>query len=323
LDQAACEHPEIARVPVTRPLVVTGLLRSGTTLVQNLLAQHPGLRSPDLWELMSPVTAGGRGPDATDAEHEAIADAAQAYVDEYYQVAPDLRMIHFLDARRPDECHRLTGNAFTTMVYEMRYRIPGYAAWSAGHDHAAAYRFHREQMRAILWRRPGGPAVFKDPFHLWQLPALVSAYPDARIVHLHRDPAVTIPSTCSLCVTVRGARTDELDRTDIGRQWRDNVAAAVDALPVVRKQLAADAPDAAVLDVRYRDLMADPVATLGAICEFAGAPLTDAAERAMRDYLAANPATRHGSHRYAAADFGLDETDLGRQFAGYRDDYGL
>ena len=38
--QTLREHPEIASVPIPRIVYVTGLERSGTTLLHNLLAQH-------------------------------------------------------------------------------------------------------------------------------------------------------------------------------------------------------------------------------------------------------------------------------------------
>lgn len=43
-------HPEIARVPIDRPIMVAGLPRSGTTHLVNLLAADPRLRSTPLWE---------------------------------------------------------------------------------------------------------------------------------------------------------------------------------------------------------------------------------------------------------------------------------
>ena len=76
LDQLAARHAEIREWPVVRPVVLTGLLRSGTTLLHNLLALHPGLRAPLLWELMSP--AGERGDDDL---HERLAVDAQSWVD--------------------------------------------------------------------------------------------------------------------------------------------------------------------------------------------------------------------------------------------------
>jgi hypothetical protein len=307
-------HPEIAETPIPRPVFVTGLLRTGTTLVHNLLAQHPDLRVPDLWELMHPV-----GPRGDAADYERLADAAQAYVEDYYKVAPALPAIHFLDARRPDECHRLGATSFQSMVYEMRYRVPSYGRWLAEQDLTEAYRQHRRLLQAVLWRIPGGPVVQKCPFHLWNLPELMTVYPDARIIHLHRSPAASIPSTCSLCVTIRAGRSDNVDASEVGRHWLDRIERNAQALDPADRAI----PDGQVLDVRYQDLVADPLTTLDRICDFIEVPLTDAAERAMRRYLADNGQARHGAHRYRPEDFGLDAADLERRFVGYRKQYDL
>ena len=312
LRRLSSEHPEIAHTPVPRPVFVTGLLRTGTTLVHNLLAQHPGLRVPALWELMHPA-AGRTGT----AETDRLVTTTQSYVDEYNAVAPGLKAIHFLDARRPDECHRLTANAMQSMVFEMRYRVPGYGAWLAGTDDTPAYAYHRRQLQAILWARPGGPVVLKCPFHLWSLESLMRVYPDARVVHLHRDPAETVPSTCSLCLAIRAARSDRVDPHEIGRQWLARIEAAVDDLDRARKAI----PAGQLLDVRYRDLMADPIGTMRRVGEFIGVPLPERGAAAMRTYLSHNTPTTRGVHRYRAEDFGLDPADLRARFADYRATY--
>jgi hypothetical protein len=315
LDRLVARHPEIATTAVPGPIVITGMLRTGTTMVHNLLAQHPDLRVPALWELMNPAA-----PRSDATEYERLADAAQAYVEEYYRVAPDLPMIHFLDARRPDECHRLTANAFESLVYDMRYRVPSYGAWLAERDGVEAYQCHRRQLQAILWRDNGaGPVVLKCPFHLWKLRALARVYPEARIVHLHRSPTETVPSTCSLCVTVRGARSDDIDRTEIGRQWLARIETAL----VDADDARAGIGHGQLLDVRYADLVRDPMATMAGICAFAGVPLTAAAEAAMARYLTDNAQTKHGVHRYRPEDFGLATAELDERFAAYRDRYYL
>jgi len=56
-------HPEIAEVPLPPIVYITGLERSGTTLLYNLLAVHPDARALLRWELMEPV------PPPTAAEH--------------------------------------------------------------------------------------------------------------------------------------------------------------------------------------------------------------------------------------------------------------
>jgi Sulfotransferase family len=301
--------PHVARQPIVRPVFIIGLLRTGTTLVHNLLAQHPGLRCPNLWELMTP---GGPNDPLSNA---AAARAAQAYVDDYYRHAPELPKIHFLDSCRPDECHRLTANSFRSMVFWMRFHVPGYARWLDAQDQRPAYRSHRSQLQAILWRMPGGVPVLKCPFHLWYLDALLDTYPDARFVHLHRSPTVSVPSTCSLSAVIRGARSDRVDRMEIGRFWLAQVERGLSRVMAARDGCLSSRP---VLDIRYPDLVADPLAAVARICEFLEVPLTNQAANRMRRYLAENPAGRHGEHRYTAEEFGLRAADLDERFADYR-----
>ncbi|MBX7266317.1 sulfotransferase [Micromonospora sp. Llam7] len=308
VERLHAQVPDVGNVPLRRPIFVTGLLRTGTTLAQNLLTEHPAMRAPALWELMLPVSESG-------ADAEDLADRAQGYVDEYYTVAPLLRSIHFLDARRPDECHRLTGNAFASMVYGMRYRVPSYDRWLDENGMLAAYRDHRRQLQAILWRRPGRNVVLKCPFHLWHLSDLVRVYPDARIVVLHRDPAVTVVSTCLLCETVRGARSDAIDRHEIGRQWSTAVATG---LRRFARDRAALPPTAQLIEADYVDLVRDPIATMREICDRLGVGLDGPAETAMRRYLAAHPQYSTGAYRYRAEDYGLDPMHLARDFAALR-----
>jgi hypothetical protein len=312
LNRLVGEHPEVSTWPIERPVFVTGLLRSGTTLMHNLLAQHPGVRAPVLWELMHPA-----GPRSHPRGYGPLVEQTQRYLDEYYRLAPTLRGIHLMEARRPDECHRLMATSFESMIYEARYRVPSYAAWLRGRDLTGPYRLHRRQLMAILWRRPGARVVLKCPFHLWSLDALIRVYPDARVVQLHRTPAETIPSTCSLVATMRAARTDRVDRSEIGRQWLDRIAEALGGLQRARVAV----PAGQLLDVRYADLLTDPVGTLARVCEFAGIPMTTGAATAMRRYLAGNHAGTHVMHRYRAGDFGLDPAELDRRFAGYREEF--
>src|ERR671934_2438060 len=82
-------HPEVERLPFDGPLVVAGLFRTGTTLLQNLLAQHPDMRVPQLWELMHPVSRDGSG-----AERARLIRVTQSYVQAYYRAAPAFRAIH-------------------------------------------------------------------------------------------------------------------------------------------------------------------------------------------------------------------------------------
>jgi hypothetical protein len=305
----AFAHPEIAERPLGPVVVITGLHRSGTTLLQNLLAEHPGLRAPRLWELMSPVAA-----DVTRARGR-----TSDYIAAYYRDAPGFRAIHELGPDRPEECHRLIGNCFYSEIYGIRYRVPRYLDWLAGQDLTPAYRFHLTQLQAILGREPGGPVVLKCPLHLWHTDALAAVYPQALVVRLHRDPAQTVPSGCSLVTVIRRARSERVDLAELGRFWLRRTDGAVGLL---RRQ----GPDAAhglpVLDVRYPDLIRDPVGTAASVCDFARVEMTGQAAGLMGDWLARSRSPA-ASHEYDASDFGLDTGQLRNRFRGYRDQYDL
>ena len=48
-------HPEILDIPITAPIVIVGLPRTGTTHLHNLISADPALRSLPYWEALEPV----------------------------------------------------------------------------------------------------------------------------------------------------------------------------------------------------------------------------------------------------------------------------
>ncbi|WP_239123134.1 sulfotransferase family protein [Rhizocola hellebori] len=300
-------QPELAQTPI-QPIVITGLLRSGTTFLQQLLAQHPGLRAPALWELMAPASP--RKPSHLVADGE-------SYVEEYYRAAPDFRSIHPLDARQPEECHRLTANSFRHFIFGLRYRVPSYVRWLRAQPMAEAYRFHREQLSCLLAREPGDPVLLKCPSHLWHLDALAQVYPGAKVVRLHRRASVSLPSVASLTAVVRAARSAAVDPAEIGAYWLEEAAPVLDSMRRGVGPLRTPP-----LDIRFTDLTADPLRVAGQVCDYAGVPMTEQATARMTAFLS-GATGKPGNHRYRAQDFGLSAQLLDERFARYHSEFDL
>jgi hypothetical protein len=305
----AHEQPEVAAVPVDHAVFIVGFPRTGTTLLHNLLAQNPGLRCPNLWELLTPAGARSVG------EQTAARRRAEAYVEWYYKSAERMPAIHPMDAGRPDECQRLLTNAFRSPIYWVRHDVPSYAQWLNRQDLTRAYQFHRLQLQSILWRIPGAVPVLKDPFHIWNLSVLGRVYPRARYIFLHRDPAVSLVSTCSLTAVARGARSQHIDGPAIGRFWLGQFEEVLDRVEADRR---ATVPEGAALDIDYKDLTRDPMGMAQRISAFLDVPFSAEATARTQAFLDENPLRGKGAHDYAASDFGFAKGQLDERFAPHR-----
>lgn len=58
-------HPEIRDVEISRPIIIAGLPRTGTTHLHNLLAADPALRTLPYWESLEPVLSPPSRPRST------------------------------------------------------------------------------------------------------------------------------------------------------------------------------------------------------------------------------------------------------------------
>ena len=79
-------HPAIAEQPVPDPLFVTGLPRTGTTLLHGLLAQDPGHRAPLSWEMMFPSPP----PERAHHHHDPRIAAAERQLRWFHRLNPGL-----------------------------------------------------------------------------------------------------------------------------------------------------------------------------------------------------------------------------------------
>jgi hypothetical protein len=304
-------HPEIGAQAVIRPVIVTGLPRTGTTALAHLLAADPDSRALRTWEAGSPAPP----PDArTEATDERIA-ATQAGIDMSHQLMPDLPRLYFATATSPSEALDLTGLSFRALQWGGQARVPAYEDWLLGADLAPAYEFQRRVHQLLQWRCPPARWTWKNPPDLFGLEAVRAAFPDALFVWTHREPFAVMASVASLVTVVRRLGTDAVDRVEIGRRQLDLWSEAVARGLAARDRLGEDA----FADVYIGDLTRDPVATLGALYDRLGWTLTEGAERAMRDWLAGNPRHGRGGHDPDPATFGLAAGEIRDRFAGYCD----
>jgi hypothetical protein len=237
--------------------------------------------------------------------------------------------VHPIDATGPEEEILLLDLAFRSTVPEATMNVPSYASWLEGVDQGPAYRAMARALKALQWQRaPLGDAqqsgdawrwVLKTPHHLEWLDELPKVLEDPLIVWTHRAPTEVVGSFCSMIAHGRGVFSDHVDPIDIGRSWLRKGKRMVERAMEARVRLG----DANVIDVKYKELIEDPLSVVRSIEERAGLGWDRDVEGRIRRAMAVEKKDRHGVHRYSLEAFGLDDRAVNDAFASYRSAVGV
>jgi hypothetical protein len=315
LEDLTARNPEIAAMQVKAPVFVVGLQRTGTTMLHRLLTCEPRLRSMAAWEALNPAPFPGgtnrRGVDLRVRKAQ-TAEAALRYL------APELFAIHPVEADAPEEDIHLLDITFMSPAIDAILRVPEYQAWFSEVDQLPAYRYMHRMIQLLLWQR-SGRWLGKTPHHLEHLDALLSVYPDAKIVLTHRDPARTVASFCSMMAHSRAMFSNNVNPDEIGQQFGAKAIRAIDRVMDVRSRKSPDS----FLDVLYQDVVADPLKEVRRVYDFIGLDLTPESEAAMQRWRVENRQTKHGTHHYQLEDFGLSRSGIDPNFEAYREKFGV
>ncbi len=305
--QAFGAHPQILRERIEAPIVITGMQRTGTTLLHRLLAADPDTRALASWEAINPAPA--QGARDTRIRTARLSQRALAYM------APDFFAVHPVEAEAPEEDVLLLDYSFLSTVPAATLRVPTYSRWLEGQDVLPAYRYLKRLLQLLQRQRSGRRWVLKSPHHLAHLEALLEVFPRARIVQTHRDPVVALTSFCSMIAHGRGVFSDRVDPVEVGAEWSRNVLRTVKRGMAARRSIAGER----FLDVFYPRLLDDPLGQVERIYAFAGIPLSRRAGEAVAGAVRRNVQHRHGRHHYRPQDFGLDPGLLRLAFSEYSD----
>jgi len=311
-------HPEIALADVRPPIVILGQPRTGTTILFDLLAQDPANRVPMTWEVDFPWPP----PESATYDTDPRIAEVQTTLEMTELLIPGFLGIHAMGARLGQECVRITGGDFRSMIFPTQYRAPSYMHWLHHEaDMAPAYRYHRRYLQHLQSGHPAPRWLLKSPGHLWSLDALLGEYPDALLVQTHRDPLKVIASLASLTSVLRKLGTDETSVPEMADELVGTIVLGLDRS--VDARVDGTVPADQAIDVLFADFMTDPMATVRNIYQRLGIELTADAEQAMTAFMRANPQDKHGGHRYTFADTGLDAGELRERVQRYQDHFGV
>ncbi len=310
--------PEIARVEIAKPLVIVGGPRTGSTILQDLLACDPRSRAPLGWEAKEPSPP----PDRASFESDPRIARCDAQFEGIDKMVPSFRKMHPLDARNAQECLVLTANSMVSGNYHAQYYTPSY------YDHLeqdcdwkGVLEFHKQQLQHLQWRAPGSHWVLKTGQHNLALDTLLDTYPQAGIIVTHRDPVKIATSFTSLSTLLRSMGSDHVDGRAVARDWCPRLALMFDKAMRVRDS--GKYPAERFYDMHFRDLVGNWRGVVERIYGQFGLELRGDAVDAMGRFMDANKQGAHGKHTYTAEQYGIDVPTERERFRRYTDRYGI
>jgi hypothetical protein len=287
-------HPEVEDEEIVEPVFVTGLPRSGTTIMQEILGADPGSRGVKMWEAKFPCPPPSPG-DPTPDPRIAKADAITTMQD---RITPEWAGMHKVGGDLPVECIEFTYSSFVSDAFSASLQVPSYSDYIAKADQSYAFAWHKRVLK--LLQSTGRPArwLLKGPTHLPYLPTLFETYPDAKIVLMLRDPVKALASVVDVCGTLFWMRSDDPYSGDSYGHFLsvDPVVANLERLIGWLED--GTIPSDRVQPVRYLEFFADPASQLERLYAGLKIELLPEALQAMQAYITQKPKGKFGEHGY-------------------------
>lgn len=337
-------NPDVLKVPVRSPVFVLGLPRTGTTFLHRMLSLDPAIRSPLLWELLAFVpSVNGKAPQE---EMQRDNDSRAQYVRKLIKMRKDMGdraidHIHETDADEPEECiWAMTDELPLHMsaLYTIYVDFDNFVSKCTMEHCARAYKYYKSVLQLLSYQAGergvvnGGTEprrwMLKSPMHMFFVPAIAKAFPDAKLVWTHRHPLSAVPSMCSLIKSLHQMYFENESRDDalIGRQLSKVSANVLQTTP---KEISDSKLPCA--DVTYENLIKDPIGTVKAIYKQFGWDFTSEYEQILVEYLRENKKKRElkkkeqstdRMHLYTPEEFSLTSQELCEdKFKEYIDRY--
>lgn len=276
--EAAKYGRRIARQSLEPPVIIIGHWRSGTTHLHNVMGQDPQFGRVTLLQAGMPhdfLTLSG------------VAERRLGGMLPTKRLMDDVPV----SANVPWEEEMALTSTGRMSFYHVSFfprcmgRIVNEAVLFDGGDPALVARWQRQYLaflRKVQYAQPGKPLLLKNPANTARIALLREMFPDAKFIHIHRDPYRVFVSSVHLYLQAQQAWG--LHRTDRERV----VEHVLDSYPKLMNAYFAQCGalgEGELAEVRFRDLEDDAMGVLAAVYRQLDLPHFDDAAPRFRAYL--------------------------------------
>lgn len=291
------------------PVFIIGHWRTGSTFLHQLMSHDPGLTAPTLFQVAQP----------------------DCFLSSYLYYKPLFKSL--VSKHRPMDMVRLGMNEPQEdeyAIYRMtcsspleklifpekgKYFLAGVKSYLPPAECADEWERQLAHFFKKIHYQTGKRIVSKNPFNSLRIRTLLRLFPNARFIHIVRNPLDSIPSTINMWTIVQ--RQNCLNRN----KRSPDVTEVCDVMNFMIDQIgkqASELPDGRYCEIRFEDLEKDPVACIRSIYQCLEIPFNDPFEHNMQHFL------REVSG-YRKNVFSLSESDkktILQKMAGFMSRYG-
>lgn len=283
------------------PVIILGLPRTGSTYLFNVMSRDPQFRSLTFWETES------LSPQASTL----LKKIKGRYIIEVQKwLAPLLRPIHEVRYEGPGECTVILTNSLKNISFGCYFHLPEYGPWVIQQNQLDTYDNHKKQL-FLLGKKDKW--LLKAPPHLLTFKELLTVYPNAKIIQLHRDPVEVVGSASSLIAASRNLFTKRAMLKVTGLEISKVLRWSLDKTIQERAEL----KPKYIVDIMYKDIVKDPIQTLKKIYTTLKIPWSDDLDTLFKAEKSENKQHKFGKHVYDLADYGLTREIIREKFANY------
>lgn len=314
------QHPEIDNEVITAPVFIVGSGRSGTTIFHEALSQDQQFRVVKRWEAMFPCPPPEEESYLTDARIE----KAHKLITLPERIAPEWKTMHAQAGDLPVECIEFLYLTFLSEVYYCAFQIPSYVEYFNKQDIGQTFAWHKRILKLLQWKYKKPHWLLKSPTHMPVLPELLEAYPDAKLIFMHRDQVTAADSVVNVQGTIYWWRTDD--------PWSGNM---LDDVMMIEGRVKTwdriidwiedgTIPKGQYCNVIYQNFSQDPMPEIEKAYADLDLHMSDQAKQAIKTYLDNKPKGVFGKHKYKTADLGDKVAQQEREaFKRYQQYFGV
>ena len=305
-------NPEILDETVDIKAVLTGLPRTGSTMLHRMLASAPELTAIKWYEAQNYTPL--ENEDYNDPSPRK--DIAKDILKFMLKKIPELMSIHPMDIEQADEEVIILGQLFSSSMLESTYFVPNYANWLTKQNPGKSYSDLIEILQSLQWQdssRKNKSWILKTPGHLMSLGAVIKYFPMAKIIMTHRDPVSTVPSYCSMESALYKMNTNAISDFEIGNYWLDRLSEWLNNFIEVRNSI----PDDRFIDINYSDLVEAPEKIGAQVLKSIHVNDDILTKEMMENWINANKRENRQKHNYKLSDYGLTNESISNKFKDY------